>query len=1807
MYNPSSSGSLSSYRGIGLPNTIHSDVAPCLPLPSLPVFCGASDPELRFFDETGTGVSNIRRSARRTSSSSGILSQVSKIAALLGEADVSYLNLREDAGVTSCNDVAPLPLYEEVLHLNPEAFEYRVSGRPKEQILDNTLYDKKPIERNLFHTQHQRELVENRSQQLHNVFANDVSTSSKRPKVRKKVHDEAPFSIQQDPVELQDNIIGSFCETLEDLCGRAEITGDERGESEWLPLPLADIRKLVNEIMSIRAKKLLHMVDVNILFRLLRVLDHQIHRAEGLSLDEMDPSDSDALLSVLCALESIHAALAIMSHKQMPKQLYSEEIIERILEYSRHQITDIMYVYDPSYRALHKPSDNGVVEDYEDEDLDADFSSGKKRRSVKSAKMRKSVVNRVSSAASTVLQKLCSILGLLKDLLLIEKLSDSCILQLVRTSFTTFLVDNIQLLQLKAIALTSAIFYSYNQHRTYVIDEILQLLWKLPFSKRAVRAYLLPDEEQRQIQMVTALLIQLVHYSANLPEVVRDASSNNTIMEVPVDASYLVKCNEAVTDACCLFWTGILQRFTSAKPQDATEVKVLMENLVMDLMTTLNLPEYPASAPILEVFCVLLLQNAGLKSKDVSARSMAIDLLGTIAARLKRDTVIHKLDKFWIIQELNDEENATEKIPEDICFICLDGRVEKMLFACQSCQRSFHSDCMGVREQEVPSQNWNCQLCICRKQLMVLQSFCKSQCKENKRNTAEIFDPITNVEIVQQLLLNCLQDSGSSDELYLFVRWFYLCLWCKDDPKSQQKFYYYLSKLKSSTIVRESGAVSSALTRDSVKKITLALGRNNSFSRGFDKILHMLLVSLRENSPVIRAKALRAVSIIVEADPEVLCDNRVQLAVEGRFCDSSISVREAALELVGRHIASHPDVGLKYFEKVAERIKDTGVSVRKRAIKIIRDMCTSNDNFSEFTSACIEIIVRVTDDESSIQDLVCKTFYEFWFEEPSGSQARFFSDGSSVPMEVAKKTEQIVDMLRRMPNYQLLVSVIKRNLALDFFPQSTKAAGINPVLLASVRKRCELICKCLLEKILQVEESTTDQSEVRTLPYVLVLHAFCVVDPTLCAPASDPSQFVVTLQSYLKSQGDNRAVAQLLESIIFIMDSVLPLLRKLPQSVIEELEQDLKHMIVRHSFMTVVHACIKCLCSVTKVAGKGSSAVEYLIQVFFKHLDNHGAENKQQLGRSIFCLGLLIRYGNSLLSLTNSRRVDIASCVNLFKRYLQMDDFVLKVRSLQALGFVLIARPEFMLDKDMGEILEATFSSDADFRLKMQALQNMYEYLLDAESQMGTEKTVDTATQYPQEGNSTVPVAAGAGDSNICGGIVQLYWDKILDRCIDFNDQVRQIALKIVEVVLRQGLVHPITCVPYLIALETDPHEVNSKLAHHLLMNMNEKYPTFFESRLGDGLQMSFIFMQIINGGSSQEGNLTNFKGPANMRGRSDGAALAQARLGVSRIYRLIRGNRISRNKFMSSVVRKFDNPLWNDSVVPFMMHCTEILALLPFTLPDEPLYLIYSINRIIQVRAGSIEANLKAFCSRLFSKESGDIGHENGVIQQEQVAQPSFSNVRDVDLNGTAPEDSFYHPIYGHTGSLDLNGKIPPEAVDKLHTNAGDYVDGKAHISVSTEPHGLSDDDLQKIQVDCLAAIALQLLLKLKRHLKIMYALSDAQCQAFSPTEPVKPGETITRQSVPFTLGDTRTDLPSIPQEVLLRYQEFKNALRDDTIDYGIYTSNIKPKRPAPRRSSKRPAAGVDEDFDDEDYAGGARLTSSSSRRSNYRTRQRC
>lgn len=84
---------------------------------------------------------------------------------------------------------------------------------------------------------------------------------------------------------------------------------------------------------------------------------------------------------------------------------------------------------------------------------------------------------------------------------------------------------------------------------------------------------------------------------------------------------------------------------------------------------------------------------------------------------------------------------------------------------------------------------------------------------------------------------------------------------------------------------------------------------------------------------------------------------------------------------------------------------------------------------------------------------------------------------------------------------------------------------------------------------------------------------------------------------------------------------------------------------------------------------------------------------------------------------------------------------------------------------------------------------------------------------------------------------------------------------------------------------------------------------------------MSFIFMQSMGESLSENSNpKIQTKSPNNAKAKPDGSSFSYARLGVSRIYKVIRGNRVSRNKFMSSIVRKFDTPGWHNSVVSFLM-----------------------------------------------------------------------------------------------------------------------------------------------------------------------------------------------------------------------------------------------------------------------------------------------
>lgn len=1736
-----------------LTNTTHTEVAPSLPLPSLPICFGAVCQDLLLFDERGAAEGLQARDG------SLLTAHASKIADLLAATDISYLSVR-DGPTDDLSRICSTPdsLVAAVLQHDPQAFSFVKSEQDDQRGWRNPTLEKRGAlpPGGAAEGLSEASLRRNASKLSSHAVSEDphLSPSLRKPKMKRKVNVNGTESLAP-PHGLSDSehnaTLDALSEFLEGLFEKMEPQDGDEGDDEGTFLSLSEIKVVAEEIATAHAKNVLQLLSTGHLVKLLKILDRHVQHARERSVDEEDENDSDNFLIISSALEAVQSSLIIMTHPGMPKQVYNEEVIDRIVEFSRYQLVhSIFTMFDPFYRKLHKGGE--FEDDIEDDEIDVENGSAaakKGRRKSKGQRIRRSNFNKVSAPVSSVVQKLCSILGLMKDLLSTERLMDSSVLQLIKTVLATFGVENLQLLQLKAIGVTCMIFSYYSQHRTAILDEILSLLWRFPSSKRHLRTYHLPDEESKQIQMLTALILQLVQCSVNLPDAL-DGSTLTIGLDANDGSKNAPKCMDPANDvsnsasksidpameASTYFWRNVLQRWTMPKAHEGADIRCLVENLVTDLLTTLNAPEFPAANVLLQVLCVLLFGSAGLKSKDATVRATAIELLGHIAARLKQDAIACSKDTLWVFQEIQSSQVASGTIKEtkETCIVCGGGKGSKLLVPCDSCHRQFHGDCVGVTGHEFISRGWLCHSCLCKRQLNSLETFLKEKAADGKlryknkgviqsRSPDDISVPKTGDAILQQMLLNYLDEAAVSDSTVVYARRFYLWQWYRDDSQGELNLAYYHGRYAKQSSNHGRGIVPTPFTREVVVRISAVLGQQRPLARGFDRILERLLVSLQENSPTPRAKALRAVSAIVEVDPGVLGDERVQRAVEGRFLDSAISVREAAMELVGRHITSHPDVAAKYFEKIAERIMDTGVSVRKRVIKIIRDLCISRYDFAKTTDACVRIIARINDEETSIQDLVCKTFFELWFEEPTNSYASHNVDNSNVPSEITERVQQLVDVLKCLQNPQAMVIIIKRSLALDFVPQSAKNSATNLISQATVRNRCELMCKCLIENILKAEEGNNEEAETRALPYVLALHSFCLVDPTLCAPVADPSRYAVTLQTYLKTQVDSRDVAQLLQSIVFVIDTVLPLLRRPPVNFVEELERDLRQLIVRYSFLTVVHACIKCLCSLGKVAAKGLTSFEFLVHKFFKLLDSwrssqYGASEKPNVLRCLFCLGLLVRYGANMIDCMEDKETTMEQLLSLYKHFLLSDDFDVKARSLQALGFFFIARPEFMMQKDMGKVIGATLSSSADSRIKIQSLRNFYDYLVDVEEKMGLEEAENDMSNRTGQESGAVPVAAGAGDSNICGGIIQLHWDHILDQCVDINDQVRQAAIKVVEIVLRQGLVHPMTCVPHLIALEVDQQELNSKLAHKLLIHMNEKYPSFFESRLGDGLQLSFKFIE--SGAASSLQTPSTVKAPSNSRSKLEATLALSAKSGISRTYKLIRGSRVSRNKFISSVVRKFDVGTWGASSLSFLMYCTEILASLPFSLPDEPLYLVYAINRMVQVRAGAVESNIKALILdgplRVVAKQVT----ECLAAQRQQESENAYN--------------------------LDA---VQPQKLDES--------------SVVDDTNGIPEEIVLKLKAECLAAVALALLLRLKRHVKILYNLSDARCQVFTPTELIKPGETLLKQTLrDFSFKEIPTGVTKTIKQMLEQYQAFKRLMKEDTMDYSAYASNITRKR---------------------------------------------
>ena len=219
----------------------------------------------------------------------------------------------------------------------------------------------------------------------------------------------------------------------------------------------------------------------------------------------------------------------------------------------------------------------------------------------------------------------------LAALLRAVRLPDATLLQLTTLGVSSLAVEGADLIQTEAVELVAAAFKRYPEHRSIVLDAMLVTLLKLPTTGRGVRRYMLPrDEAGAATQATTAMLMRCLHacvsFDARDEDEDEDAEANDP--ERRRTAMVVAEGDADETRAGCArdrrvsrgfdpafrwasyFWRELLTGWASARAQEI-DVKALMQNLVSDLLATLNMPEWPSSGLALLSLCQELAGRGG--------------------------------------------------------------------------------------------------------------------------------------------------------------------------------------------------------------------------------------------------------------------------------------------------------------------------------------------------------------------------------------------------------------------------------------------------------------------------------------------------------------------------------------------------------------------------------------------------------------------------------------------------------------------------------------------------------------------------------------------------------------------------------------------------------------------------------------------------------------------------------------------------------------------------------------------------------------------------------------------------------------------------------------------------------------------------------------------------------------------------------------------------------------------------------------------------------------------------------------------
>uniref|UniRef100_A0A8C5LQR1 Nipped-B protein n=1 Tax=Leptobrachium leishanense TaxID=445787 RepID=A0A8C5LQR1_9ANUR len=1412
----------------------------------------------------------------------------------------------------------------------------------------------------------------------------NLSDVARRMKKKERQKKRKAYEPKLTPEEMMDSstfkrfsaAVENILDNLEDMDFTA--FGDDEEIPQELLLGKHQLNELGSESAKIKAMGITNKISSEKMVKLLGILEKNIQDGAKLSTllnHNNDTEDEEKLWRDLImervtkSADACLTAINIMTSPSMPKAVYIEDVIEHIIQYTKFHLQNTLYPqYDPVYRVDHHGG--GLM------------SSKAKRAKCSTHKQRVIVM---------LYNKVCDIVASLSELLEIQLLTDTTILQVSSMGITPFFVENVSELQLCAIKLVTAVFSRYEKHRQLILEELFTSLARLPTSKRSLRNFRLnssdDDGEAMYIQMVTALVLQLIQCVVHLPsdrEHAEEESNKKVDQDVFITNSYETAMRTAQN-----FLSIFLKKCGSKQGEE--DYRPLFENFVQDLLSTVNKPEWPAAELLLSLLGRLLVHQFSNKSTEMALRVASLDYLGTVAARLRKDAVTSKMDQGSIDRILKQAPKGEDEIQQ----------LQKALL--DYLEENTETDPSLVFSRKFYIAQWF------RDTTMETEKAMKSQKDDDGSDgTHHTKEMESTGDIMQR-----------AEKRKKFLRSI-----IKTAPSQ-------FSTLKSS---------SDTVDYDDACLIVRYLASMRPFAQSFDIYLTQILRVLGENAIAVRTKAMKCLSEVVAVDPSILARLDMQRGVHGRLMDNSTSVREAAVELLGRFVLCRPQLAEQYYEMLIERILDTGISVRKRVIKILRDICLEQPTFPKITEMCVKMIRRVNDEEG-IKKLVNETFQKLWFTPTPQNDKE----------AMTRKILNITDVVAACKDtgYDWFEQLLQNLLKIE------EDASYKPV-----KKACTQLVDNLVEHILKYEESMADSDSKgvnsgRLVACITTLFLFSKIRPQLMV------KHAMTMQPYLTTKCSSQNDFMVICNVAKILELVVPLMEHPSETFLATIEEDLMKLIIKYG-MTVVQHCVSCLGAVVNKVTQNYKFVwacfnRYygaLLKLKSQHQEDPSSTilttNKPALLRSLFTVGALCRHfdfdqedfkGSSKVNILVNIKDKVLELLLYFTKH---SDEEVQTKAIIGLGFAFIQHPILMFEVEVKNLYNNILSDkDCSVNLKIQILKNLQTYLQEEDTRM-QQADRDWKKVSKQEDLKEM----GDISSGMSSSIMQLYLKQVLESFFSNQSSVRHFALNVIALTLNQGLIHPVQCVPYLIAMGTDPEPSMRNKSDQQLVEIDKKYTGFIHMKAVAGIKMSYTVQQAINSGEKRF-----------VRGfRQDETSSALC----SHLYSMIRGNRQHRRAFLISLLNLFDDAAKTE--VNMLLYIADNLACFPYQTQEEPLFIMHHIDITLSVSGSNLLQSFRESMVMVKGKRKEKRHSSNDESEsdsEEEVVRPRRSRRR---ANSESDDEN----------DVDYVLSCLPE-------NAGPLIEFAN------------------------ASQGILLLLMLKQHLKNLCGFSDSKIQKYSPSESAK------------------------------------------------------------------------------------------------------